>query len=96
MLRFSVRLTVQVVVTALVAGCFSATFAQQGSIASVREGDSAGQPRVVAALTPAVEGQAVLDRFVAAESKVREALNQHTFKRDVVLQTVGPTGEVTG
>jgi len=33
---------------------------------------------------------------VAAETKVREALNQHTFKRDVVLQTIGPNGEVTG
>src|SRR5207249_12288337 len=33
---------------------------------------------------------------VAAEAKVREALNQHTFRRDVVLQTIGPNGEVTG
>ncbi len=96
MLRFSVRLA-KVVVTALVAGCFGAVFAQQGSVASVREGDSAAQPRVVvASLAPTVEGQTVLERFVAAESKVREALNQHTFKRDVVLQTVGPGGEVTG
>jgi hypothetical protein len=39
---------------------------------------------------------AVVSRFVAAESEVREALNQHTFKRDVVLQTIGPNGEVTG
>ncbi len=33
---------------------------------------------------------------MAAETKVREALNQHTFKRDVSLQTIGPNGEVTG
>jgi len=33
---------------------------------------------------------------MAAENRVREALNQHTFKRDVTLQTIGPNGEVTG
>src|SRR6266849_7622276 len=38
----------------------------------------------------------IVARFVDAEGKVREALNQHTFKRDVVLQTIGPNGEVTG
>lgn len=38
----------------------------------------------------------ILAGFVAAETKGREALNQHTFKRDVVLQTIGPNGEVTG
>jgi len=42
------------------------------------------------------EQAAILERFVAAETKVREALNQHTFKRDVLLQTIGPNGEVTG
>jgi hypothetical protein len=39
---------------------------------------------------------AILAQFVAAETKGREALNQHTFKRDVTLQTIGPNGEVTG
>src|SRR5437899_266195 len=39
---------------------------------------------------------AIVTRFVAAETEVRDALNQHTFKRDVVLQTIGPNGEVTG
>src|SRR5207253_2143050 len=38
----------------------------------------------------------ILAAFVDAEGKVREALNRHTFKRDVVLQTIGPNGEVTG
>jgi hypothetical protein len=38
----------------------------------------------------------ILASFLASEKKVREALNQHTFKRDVVLQTIGPNGEVTG
>jgi predicted Zn-dependent protease len=42
------------------------------------------------------ETEAILTKFIAAEAEVREALNQHTFKRDVVLQTIGPNGEVTG
>src|SRR6266496_3811302 len=44
----------------------------------------------------APEPAAIVTRFVAAETEVRDALNQHTFKRDVVLQTIGPNGEVTG
>jgi hypothetical protein len=42
------------------------------------------------------ESSKILTAFVAAETRVREALNQHTFKRDVILQTIGPNGEVTG
>jgi hypothetical protein len=42
------------------------------------------------------ESATILERFVEAETKGREALNQHTFKRDVVLQTIGRRGEVTG
>ena len=38
----------------------------------------------------------LLSRFLIAEQQVREALNSHTFKRDVLLQTIGPNGEVTG
>src|SRR6266446_390390 len=38
----------------------------------------------------------LLSRFLIAEQRVREALNSHTFKRDVLLQTIGPNGEVTG
>lgn len=40
--------------------------------------------------------QTIIDSFVRAERELRQALNQHTFKRDVVLQTIGPNGEVTG
>lgn len=49
-----------------------------------------------AAPLDAAESTRILAGFVAAETRVREALNQHTFKRDVVLQTIGPNGEVTG
>ena len=38
----------------------------------------------------------VIDQFVKAEKLVRDAMNQHTFKRDVLLQTIGPDGEVNG
>jgi hypothetical protein len=38
----------------------------------------------------------LLSRFLIAEQKLREELNSHTFKRDVLLQTIGPGGEVTG
>jgi hypothetical protein len=44
----------------------------------------------------AAESARILARFVDAETKVRQALNQHTFKRDVSLQTIGPNGEITG
>ncbi|HEV2827922.1 MAG TPA: hypothetical protein VGW76_10000 [Pyrinomonadaceae bacterium] len=45
---------------------------------------------------PTPGSELLLSRFLLSERKVREALNSHTFKRDVVLQTIGPGGEVTG
>jgi hypothetical protein len=38
----------------------------------------------------------IIASFFKSEAQVRQALNQHTFKRDVVLQTLGPDGQVTG
>lgn len=69
------------------------TFAQQTPVASL----SAAVPTepVVTAISPA-EAETILTSFIASEAEVREALNQHMFKRDVVLQTIGPNGEVTG
>lgn len=40
--------------------------------------------------------KAIIAAFLKSEAATREALNQHTFKRDVVLQTIGPNGQVTG
>jgi len=40
--------------------------------------------------------QAIVESFLQTESRLREALTQYTFKRDVVLQTIGPKGQVTG
>lgn len=73
--------------------------AQQDSIASLRSGNTS--PNVLMAsdtespplmVTPA----AILAAFLKTETQVREALNQHTFKRDVVLQTIGRDGQITG
>jgi len=40
--------------------------------------------------------KAIIAAFLKSEAETRDALNQHTFKRDVVLQTIGPNGAVTG
>ena len=40
--------------------------------------------------------ETIVSSFVKTETELREALKQHTFKRDVVLQTIGPKGQVTG
>jgi len=81
----------------LLAGSFTHCLAQTGAVASLRgpSGGSSAASSVRESVAPS-EQAAILERFVAAETKVREALNQHTFKRDVVLQTIGTNGEVTG
>jgi hypothetical protein len=38
----------------------------------------------------------IVASFIKTETQLRQSLNQHTFKREVVLQTVGPNGNVTG
>ena len=38
----------------------------------------------------------IVESFIQTETRLREALTQHTFKRDVVLQTIGREGQVTG
>ena len=45
---------------------------------------------------PPTSANQVLDQFVKAEKLVRDSMNQHMFKRDVLLQTVDPNGEVNG
>jgi hypothetical protein len=73
-------------------------FSQQTSVASVSSAEAHLRLNAPskASLLNAAESTRILAGFVAAETKVREALNQHTFKRDVILQTIGPNGEVTG
>lgn len=40
--------------------------------------------------------ESIVETFIKTEAELRDALNQHTFKRDVVLQTIGPKGQITG
>jgi len=41
-------------------------------------------------------GAMIIKNFIAAETRFRETLVQFSFKREVVLQTIGPQEEVTG
>lgn len=73
-------------------------FSQDTSVAS-HKGTAAIfrlEPPPMPESTGAGASAKILVAFIASETKVREALNQHTFKRDVVLQTIGSKGEVTG
>jgi hypothetical protein len=38
----------------------------------------------------------IVKRFIAAEGAFREALRDYSFMREVVLQTIGPEGQITG
>jgi hypothetical protein len=71
-------------------------FAQTNNLASL-EGTAVNSRHLsLSGTTSDDEATRVLNGFLTAEAKVREALNQHAFKRNVVLQTIGPNGEVTG
>ena len=43
-----------------------------------------------------LSSKAIIAAFLKTEAGTRDSLNQHTFKRDVVLQTIGRDGRVTG
>jgi hypothetical protein len=75
---------------------FSLVLAQESSVAS--PGGPLANLRVSTLTSSGLPNDpaTILARFVEVETKGREALNQHTFKRDVVLQTIGRRGEVTG
>src|ERR671928_209729 len=93
MFKTSPRLLAVVSVTTLLATQSAAVFTQSPQLASIRLEGMTAPPSVSSGVgTP----EAIVAQFVTVESKVRETLNQHTFKRDVTLQTIGPNGEVTG
>lgn len=48
-----------------------------------------------AALTPA-EVERIIQSFTTKESQFRRALNEYSFKRDAIIQSVGMGGQVTG
>jgi hypothetical protein len=83
------------------AASLSVAAAQQGPLGSLRYSSPAshavdllGEPPAPPVLRRSPER--AIAELVTVETKVRAALNQHTFKRDVVLQTIGPNGQVTG
>jgi hypothetical protein len=48
------------------------------------------------AAVPAIDVAAVVRAFTAKETQFRKALNEYTFKRDAMVQTIGIGGQVTG
>jgi hypothetical protein len=62
------------------------------SPASIMEDDLLKTEPPVMKLQP----DAILNKFELAETGFREKMQQYAFRRDVVLQTIGPAGEVTG
>lgn len=59
---------------------------------------SASVEDLVAAEPPVMRPQPaeIIERFIATEASFRESFRNYTFMRDVVLQTIGAAGEVTG
>jgi hypothetical protein len=45
---------------------------------------------------PPAEINRIISAFTAKESQFRQALNQYSFKRDAILQSLGMGGQVTG
>lgn len=73
--------------------------AQERSIALANASPDAAVIRVPFDSEPPpmpLSSKAIIAAFLKSEAETRDALNQHTFKRDVVLQTIGHNGEVTG
>jgi hypothetical protein len=55
-----------------------------------------GIHRYMASPLPPADPAQLIKNFIAAESRFRAAMLQFSFKRDVVLQTIGDKGQVTG
>src|SRR6185503_9864018 len=86
-----------VVVVSVVALSVSTVQSQQQSMAYNSTDDVLSRLNLRAPLPPVSRTpESIVAAFVKTETQVRDALNQHTFKREVVLQTIGPNGEVTG
>jgi len=75
--------------------------AQQSAVESVASSDVSQIIRAsihidIDTEPPPLSSETMLAALVGTESRIREALNQHTFKRDVTLETIGANGETTG
>ena len=54
-----------------------------------------GQPQQSANATPP-DTDRIVSAFTAKETEFRDALVQYSFKRDAVVQTIGPGGQISG
>lgn len=75
---------------------FSLALAQESSLATIGVSLPGTASNALSGSPSELDAATILARFIEAETKGREALNQHTFKRDVVLQTVDRNGQITG
>jgi len=75
---------------------FNLAYSQTPSVALLGSRETSLRPNPLIEGSDLSNSASIMAQFVEAETKVREALKQNTFKRDVVLQTIGPAGEVTG
>src|SRR6266496_1989989 len=45
---------------------------------------------------PSIEAERIINSFAAKEAEFRKALNQYSFKRDAILQSIGMGGQIIG
>ena len=83
-------------VVSLLVASVTLAIAQTSNVASIKGATAESRTMSFSGSVSIEESTRIIAGFLAAEARVREALNQHAFKRDVVLQTIGPSGEVTG
>lgn len=79
--------------------CLSAVNAQQAALSPIPGLTAAATAETVLTEEPPawpITPATILSRFVVAETQFRETLNRYTFTREVILQTIGAKGEVTG
>jgi hypothetical protein len=78
--------------------CAPSVMAQETSVALANPRDAAIIKISIDSEPPPMplSSKAIIAAFLKSETETRDALNQHTFKRDVALQTIGPNGQVTG
>jgi len=99
MSKLAPSLTQQLCALLLIFLCAELLAGQQ-TIASVQSNDSeTPATRILIESEPPPPPESPLSivaAFIRAEARTREALNQYTFKRQVLLQTIGDRGQVTG
>jgi hypothetical protein len=70
-----------------------AAFAPAAVQAQQQQVSSASAPN---ASTAGVDVERVIREFTAKEATFREALNQYSFKREAIVQTIGMGGQISG